>query len=111
MGWIELVGVIVGTGVLSTALTLWFGRKKADVEAEVTLSGGYGDFVKELREERAELKKERTEMREELRETHRDNVALRIEIGDLRSELRAVKTDLGRVLAGQPPLTDWTQQS
>lgn len=107
MGWMELVVAIVGTGVVSTGLTLWFGRRKADVDSEVTLSGGYNKFVDEMRQERVELKEERAEMREELREAHRDNVSLRLEIGDLRNELRAVKADLGRVLAGQPPLTNW----
>jgi septal ring factor EnvC (AmiA/AmiB activator) len=118
----ELVGAIVGTGVLSTGVTLWFGRRKADAEAEVTLSGGYGDFVAELRAERAEqrtelqaereeLKKERAEMRAELREAHKDNLELRQEIGSLRIELRAVKSDIVRMSAGLPPLTDWTQQT
>lgn len=118
----ELVVAIVGTGVVSTGLTLWFGRRKAAVDAEVTLSGGYGDFVSELRAERAEqrtelqaereeLKEERAEMRAELREAHKDNLALRQEIGDLRIELRSVKSDIIRMSAGLPPLTDWTQQT
>ena len=117
VGWMELVVAIVGTGVVSTGLTLWFGRRKAAVDAEVTLSGGYGDLVNELRKERAELRAERAELRTELRTAHADNQAahlesqsMRLEMGELRTELRAVKADLGRVMAGQAPLTDWTNR-
>lgn len=114
VGWMELVAAVVGTGVVSTGLTLWFGRRKADVDAEVTLSGGYGDLVKELRDERKEL-------RAQLVEAHTDNQAMlaevtasrgelsaaRLEVSALTAEVRAVKDDLRRVLNGKPPIGDW----
>ncbi|MFD3426132.1 hypothetical protein [Nocardia fluminea] len=114
MGWMELVAAVVGTGVVSTGLTLWFGRRKANADAEVTLSGGYGELVRELRAERKEL-------REQLVEAHTDNQAMltevtlsrtelsaaRLEVSALTAEVRAVKDDLRRVLNGKPPIGDW----
>lgn len=128
MGWMELVVGVLGGGGLGTLAAGWFQRRKiaaesrqTDAEAEVTLSGGYGELVAELREERKEL-------RDQLIQSHADNqtllaevvasrtetiaarsetAAARAEVAELRRELGAVKDDLRRVLAGQQPLGNW----
>lgn len=101
----ELVGAVVGTGVLTTVVTLWFGRRKADVEAEVTLSGGYGELVAELRSERVELRAQLTLAHNDNRNLLEQVVASRQEIGELRNEVAALKADLARA-TGNPPLSD-----
>ena len=100
MGWMELVAAVVGTGVVSTGLTLWFGRRKADVDAEVTLSGGYGDLVKELRDERVEL-------RTQLAASDAKAQAMFSEVIALRADFHALKADLHRVMNGEQPVGNW----
>lgn len=128
MGWMELMVGVLGGGGLGALVTGWFDRRRVaaesrqtDAEAEVTLSGGYGELVAELRAERKEL-------REQIVQSHTDNqtllaeivasrsetiaarsetAAARQEVAELRRELGAVKADLRRVLNGEQPLGNW----